>query len=183
MKNHGGVWLLVSVFAMVGLSEAVERHWNSLLIDDIPSLTEEEVDYDGEGWWCEVFNLTRGETTDPLLWDADTAQFVSANADVTWGWWVASDAYEIEPFDFLADEFDEVFLRLYSNANPLEAAYFIDSLVVALPGNIGETPGLTDFEMQFVFANQIWEIPEPSVFLLLGLGMAWFGLGRRRHLA
>ncbi|MFA7369319.1 MAG: PEP-CTERM sorting domain-containing protein [Kiritimatiellales bacterium] len=165
------IMLVASLLMVIGFSaqaadSTIDRLWSSQFTT--ASGLGGEVDGVGTGWWVEIFNVTDNAST-------------AGNTAASLGW-VTGFGYVEDAFQFTATESDSVRMRLFNNANPLNATFRIDSAAQTLANLDNLTsPGPTDLNVTFDFTSSTWQaVPEPATFLLFGMGGMGAWLVRRR---
>lgn len=162
---------LLLVIGFSAQSATIDRMWTSVLTP-APFLTGTEVAGEGAGWYAEVFNVTDGLAAG------------GGNTISTFGW-IVGYGYAINNFNFgPATETDSVFLRLYNNAIPGSAGFYVDSATHILTDIVDDVnpPAADDLKVTFNFTSSSWQaVPEPATALLFGIGgMGAFVLRRNK---
>jgi hypothetical protein len=171
MHMKKAVIITILASAMFTHAAITDQLWSSL-ITTAPTLTGSEVDGDGSGWWCEVWNVT--DSNYPVM-------SVGNTTPTTYGWLDAYGGYTLDTFDFTATETDKVVLRLYNASTVGGASQQITSAEFTLPDR--EAPiGGSDLDVAFDFSSSSWQaVPEPATFLLFGIGGVGAWLVRRKQ--
>jgi hypothetical protein len=140
--------------------------WNSLILSGANGpgeLTGTEVQFDGQGWWVEVWDYT------------SEAQVYHSDAPTSFGWQDVggTESYYIQEYSFDVEELHNVVMRLYASTdeNPSTPYSMIESQLYALP-SLDRPLATGDTDVTFDFSGQEWQVvPEPGTMALFGLGL------------
>jgi hypothetical protein len=96
--------------------------------------------------------------------------------------WYDGYGYYILPFPFIADENENVVMRLFNNADQSAALKYMDSDAFLLPDlNDDEPPSAAALAVNFTWAASEWKvIPEPATIGLMGVAGLGMFLARRK---